>query len=74
MKNTRSKMDELYHKTNILDNEEINQLVNPIIYTRGTKSESFYLILKGKVMICSGNEGFLLEQTSFNYMGVDCLT
>ena len=25
-------------------------------------------------MICSGNEGFFLEQGAFNYMGVECLT
>ena len=30
-------------------------------------------IVSGKVMICSGNEGFLVEQGSFNFMGVECL-
>jgi len=58
----------------VLNNEEIDNLVNPILYVRGVPSESFYLILAGKVMICSGNEGFLVEQGAFNYMGVDCLT
>ena len=45
----------------LLDNEDLNDLINPRIYIRGVKSDSFYLILSGKVMICSGNEGFFLE-------------
>ena len=45
----------------VLNNEEMDNLVNPILYVRGVPSDSFYLILSGKVMICSGNEGFLLE-------------
>jgi len=38
---------------------EANQ--NPVLYVRGMQSDSFYLILSGKVMICTGNEGFLVE-------------
>ena len=49
-------------------------MINPIIYTRGVYNENFYLILDGKVSVCSGNEGFLLEQGPFNYMGTECLT
>lgn len=49
-------------------------MINPILYVRGIPSDSFYLILTGRVMICSGNEGFFLEQGAFNYMGVECLT
>ena len=49
-------------------------LLNPILYTRGLESDSFYLILSGKVTICSGNEGFMINQTSFNVMGVEALT
>ena len=49
-------------------------MINPILYARGVPNENFYLILDGKVSICSGNEGFLLEQSSFNYMGTECLT
>jgi hypothetical protein len=45
-------------------------MINPILYVRGVKSDAFYLILTGKVMICSGNEGFLLELNPFNYMGI----
>ena len=45
----------------LLDNEELNDLINPVIYTRGVPTDCFYLILTGKVMICSGNEGFFLE-------------
>ena len=52
----------------------MDNLINPILFVRGVPSDSFYLILSGKVMVCSGNEGFMLEQGSFNYMGVDCLS
>jgi hypothetical protein len=52
----------------------MNSAINPILYIRGVANDSFYLVLSGKVMICSGNEGFFLEQGPFNYMGVDCLT
>ena len=55
-------------------NEELEALSNPIIYVRGVPNDNFYLILQGKVNICSGNEGFMIEQTTFNYMGVECLT
>jgi hypothetical protein len=57
----------------ILDNEELDDMINPILFVRGVKNECFYLILSGKVMVCSGNEGFLLEQGAFNFMGVECL-
>ena len=36
-------------------------LLNPILYTRGIESDCFYLILSGKVMICAGNEGFMIS-------------
>ena len=39
------------------------RLVNPILYTRGVPSQDFYLILSGKVVVCSGNEGFMVEQS-----------
>ena len=58
----------------VLNNEEMDNLVNPILYVRGVASDCFYLILAGRVMICSGNEGFFVEQGAFNYMGVECLT
>lgn len=60
--------------TDLLINEDLDEMINPILYMRGVPSDSFYLILTGKVMICSGNEGFFLEQGAFNYMGVECLT
>ena len=47
---------------------------NPILYTRGIEADAFYLILSGKVMVCSGNEGFMITQSSFNYLGVEALT
>ena len=58
----------------LLDDEELDQRINPILYVRGVPTDSFYLILKGKVSITSGNEQFILEQGAFNYMGVDSLT
>jgi hypothetical protein len=58
----------------LLQREELDDMINPIIFIRGVKNDCFYLILSGKVMICSGNEGFFLEQGAFNFMGVDCLT
>ena len=57
----------------LLQKEELDNMINPIIFVRGIKNDCFYLILSGKVMICSGNEGFFLEQGAFNYMGVECL-
>lgn len=49
-------------------------MINPVIYIRGVPTDSFYLILTGKVMICSGNEGFFLEQGAFNFMGIESIT
>ena len=60
--------------SNIVGERDSTELTNPVLYVRGTRSDSFYLILSGKVMICTGNEGFMVEQGAFNYMGVDCLT
>ena len=55
------------------DEKVAETLRNPILYTRGLESDSFYLILSGKVEICSGNEEFRISQTSFNYMGMKAL-
>ena len=57
----------------LLDNEELDSMINPILFIRGVPNDSFYLILSGKVMICSGNEGFFLEQGAFNFMGTESL-
>jgi len=46
--------DYVNNQIDVLNNEEINSLVNPILYTRGVKSDCFYLVLKGKVMVVSG--------------------
>lgn len=58
------------------EDDEIARLnaFNPILYTRGIKSDAFHLILSGKVMVCSGNEGFMITQSSFNYLGAEALT
>jgi len=55
------------------DSKFISELINPVLYTKGVKSEFFYLILQGNVMICSGNEGFMMEQGAFNHMGSENL-
>ena len=49
-------------------------MFNPILYTRGVDSDAFYLILSGKVTVCSGNEGFMISQSAFNYLGTEALT
>ena len=56
-----SSYDQHIGQNDVLNNEEMDDLVNPILFVRGVQTDSFYLILSGKVMICSGNEGFLLE-------------
>ena len=50
--------DFLKNNIDVLNNEEINSLVNPIIVTRGVPCDKFYLVLKGKIMVTSGQEGF----------------
>jgi len=54
-------------------NEDDDYVFNPILYTRSIESDAFYLILSGKVEVCSGNEGFMIMQSSFNYLGADAL-
>ena len=49
-------------------------MFNPILFTRGIESDSFYLILSGKVSVCSGNEGFMITQSAFNYLGAESLS
>ena len=43
--------------------------IDPIIVKRFNKTDAFYLILNGKVSICSGREGFMIEKGIFNYIG-----
>lgn len=47
--------------------------MNPVLFVRQVPNDNFYLILAGKVTVCSGNEGFLVEQTTFNFLGADAL-
>ena len=49
------------------------KLFNPILYTRGVDSDCFHLILGGKVQVCSGNEGFMITQSAFNFLGAEAL-
>lgn len=57
----------------LTDNQELDNLMNPVIYHRGIRSEYFYLIITGHVCICSGNEGFIAEKGPFEFLGVQCL-
>ncbi len=56
------------------DGHDAEHIFNPILFTRGIESDCFYLILSGKVTVCSGNEGFMINQSAFNYLGADALT
>ena len=58
----------------LTNNEELDSLMNPIIYHRGIRSDHFYLIITGRVSICSGNEGFISEVGTFEFLGEKCLT
>ena len=40
--------------------DDADNVFNPILFTRGIETDSFYLILSGKVTVCSGNEGFMI--------------
>ena len=53
--------------------DNVEKLFNPVLYTRGVDSDAFNLILSGKVAVCSGNEGFMISQSSFNYLGAEAL-
>ena len=53
--------------------EAAGELFNPILYTRGVDSDCFTLVLSGKVNVCSGNEGFMIMQSAFNYLGSEAL-
>ena len=41
---------------------------------RGVPATSFYLILQGNVVVCSGQEGFYVKLGPFNFIGLDSLT
>lgn len=56
-----------------LDGHDKNK-INSIIFKRGVKHDFFYLVLNGKVSICSGREGFMMEKGIFNFMGEQCIT
>ena len=57
----------------LTNNEELDSLMNPVIYHRGVRSEHFYLIISGRICVCSGNEGFVTEKSTFDYLGEQCL-
>ena len=57
-----------------MQDKELESMLNPILYHRGLPSNKFYLIISGKVSICSGNEGFFMEKGAFNFMGEQSLS
>ena len=44
-----------------------------MLYKLDEPSDYFYLIIQGKVTVHSGQEGFIIELSSFNYLGVEAL-
>lgn len=44
-----------------------------VLCTKGQKSDAFFLVLQGKVVIESGAEGFILQLSTFSYFGLDSL-
>lgn len=56
------------------DDDVIEDLENnPILYMRNQPTEEFYLILHGRVDVCSGNEGFHVEMGAFATLGTEAL-
>jgi len=49
--------------------KKVERELNPILFARGVPTDEFYLILSGKVCVCSGNEGFFVEMSTFDYLG-----
>ena len=74
-----NKLIGISEKERVLANEivatvdNVETIFNPVLYTRGVDSDAFNLILSGKVSVCSGNEGFMLTHSSFNYLGAEAL-
>ena len=54
--------------------DDLKSELNPILYVRNVPSDSFYLILQGNVVVCSGQEGFMVKLGPFNYLGIDAIT
>ena len=44
-----------------------------ILYKKGYHSDTFTLILRGTVLVCSGSESFMVELHSFNFLGMEAL-
>mmetsp|Transcript_23760 Transcript_23760/g.23454 ORF Transcript_23760/g.23454 Transcript_23760/m.23454 type:complete len:114 (+) Transcript_23760:1243-1584(+) len=47
---------------------------SPVLYQRKVASDEFVLILAGNVAVKSGESHFLVELSTFNYMGVEALS
>jgi len=56
--------------------ESKNPIVDPnaVLYVKGQASDEFTLILLGKVVVESGNDGFIVQLSTFSHFGLDCLT
>ncbi len=53
--------------------DSTNKAERNTIYVKNQPSDEFYLILKGKILVCSGQEGFFIELSSFNFLGMEAL-
>lgn len=53
------KKDKFVEARNLVQSNR-HQNYDPILYQRGVESDAFYLILSGRVMVQSGNEGFMI--------------
>ena len=45
-----------------------------MIVERGKPCEEFYLVLSGKVVVLSGEDGFIIPLSTFSFFGMDSLT
>ncbi len=48
-------------------------LLNPVIYCRDVPSPYFHLILHGKVQVCTGEDGFLIDMSNYSHLGENAL-
>jgi len=56
------------------EKEEKADAASGVLYQKGIPSEDFFLILQGKVIVESGQEGFIVQLSTFSYFGLESLT
>ncbi|CAI2360224.1 unnamed protein product [Moneuplotes crassus] len=67
-----SGMNRNSYRSSIHDNIRMED-INPVLFVRNAPSQDFYLILRGKVEIISGKDGFRVEIGSFTSIGSNAL-